>query len=338
MSRPRTAPSVRISSADAPEQPCGQPVFTGGKLRVSVLTAEKYTGESKIVFGKGGDYTSKLQVYSLDEKIGESIVNHGGVDENFQWAGYEDDLKLMSITTSPIVRFVIYDCERGNERQPLGWALVSLLDTPQNSIECRTTVPIQTRSDVDSFDPKAVSIVGSIAFKIEFDPYTVAILNELEDYTFSVKSMSAILFGVGWSKEEGCEELRSGIYTTALVMLDQNGKFIDAIEACHPRTKRGPRAVHRRIPDKEGDGFADVEGMVVQLLGSSAQKQSTVYAYFVVLVAKDGNTLSDLTGGLYMRIVNGDNNMEICRYAGVVSAALRAIITLIALESNRHFN
>lgn len=321
--RPHTAPNNKLRSDESgytSRNSC-QVIFSGGQLRLTVLNAEKYTGNSRIVFGKGGRYVSKIQIFSLDEKIGESVVSHGGVDEDFQWAGYEDDLKLMSITYSPIIRLVVYDCERCNERQPLGWALVSLMDIPGvASKDYRVTTAIHVRSDVDSFDPKAVSIVGSITLKFEYDPYKVISLKQFQDHAIDIHGMSAIRFGFGWSAHSTDIDIYNGKYSAAVVMFDRNGKFIDAVDGFHPRAKRGPRSIHRMIPNKSDNSFADIEGVQVQLRDVNTAKQSRVFAYFVIITAKGVNSsLSDLSGGMYFRIVNGNNNTENCRYTVGVS-------------------
>lgn len=321
-SRPKTAPNNRLRSDEngtvtRHDNPL---LFSGGKLRLTVLNAEKYIGQSKLVFGGAGVHPSKIQVYSLNEMLGESIVNHGGVDEDFQWAGYEDDLKEMDITNSPIVRIVVFACDRSNCRQPLGWATVSLMDMPDiGSDDYRTTTAVQTRGDVDSFDPKAVSIVGSITLKLQYDPFKVVSLGQFEDHHIDTKDMTAIRFGFGWSSAEAATDVSSGAYSASLVMFDRNGRFIDAVDSRHPRSKRGPRCLHRRIPDKSGDGFADIEAVQLQLASAAPQRLSNVFAVFVVITAADpGASLSDLSGGMYFRVVHGNSNKENCRYSVLV--------------------
>lgn len=316
--RPKTAPEKRRGESATTSGRLDDKSFSGGKLKVSIFHAEKYIGNSRIVFGQGS-YPSRVEVFSLEDKLTESIVNHGGVDDDFKWAGYEDDFKVVSVTNSPIVRFVIYDCERRIHRQPLGLAMISLQDIPSGSESvCMCTVPIQRRSDMDSFDPKAVSNVGTITFSVDFVPYSVKHLEQFEQHEISTRGMKVIRFGFGWGGTVESYECRN--YSAAVVMFDKNGNFLDAVSATHARSKKGPHAVHRLIEDKSGDGFADVEAAAVRLRNDGREQQ--VSSYFLVIYCNDridGSSLHELNKGMYVRVVNGDNNIENCRFTAFVS-------------------
>jgi hypothetical protein len=307
--------------------------FHGGILTLSVINAEKYSGTGK-VFGYGKNKSS-IKIYCGDRLIGKSIIEKTLVrlvgerrEKKHEFVGYDSTLRELMITPElpPIVRVVVFDCDRDDESIPLGTVQIPLQHL-HNADEHLCTLPIET-VNAHGFP----SAQGTINLKVTFIPFPSINLsaNALFPIPHPLQHFSCHL---GWQTPLARQSVPNATYISSLVLFDKNGNFVTGLNRATPPMSNLDLKRYRLIRSKALEGYsADVDEILVDL---NQRSNADIIACFVVLSAQtEFSSLKDLHD-IYCRIKDARTTKEECRYNvnNIETPATSAILIRLSRES-----
>jgi hypothetical protein len=305
-------------------------LYQGGKLNFSIIQADKNT--SGLVFGHG-KRKSRIQIFAGDKYLDQSVVTVGvgrlvgeRKEKKYEWVSFDSTLRDIHITPdcAPIVRIVIYDCDRNEENKPLGEAhlfLRLILNLEDRICE----LPIQ------SFDAEGTcTIQGTIKLKVSFALYPSEFVAANSSNSVECSRMNKISFAMGWNAPPARRQIPNARFGMALVMFDNEGKYVDSVDEFKRESTKGAYCHFETIVPLEGFAF-DKESIFISLADERARNISS---FFLVLLAKtDFSSLQELEH-IYFRMQNGRTRKELYRFdmSDVTTPSSSLIIARFAKE------
>lgn len=323
----------------APDGHVEDVVFYGGHLRLDILHAEKYSGDGG-VFGMGR-YQSAVALMCRGTLLKRVPVSAGALDDDGKWAGYEADIGTVELTPElgSSVEIVVYDCDRLSASTALGSAKL-VLDTITKKASFQCILPIEnnlnpgysalgvaiqmnpcTIDAADSLDIDSQSNVGQITLAVHFDPYTAYPLEALKHDAMDVTFIRSMGFGVSWEPKElndgmgasSAKRFVNSRFGAALCMFDQTGRFLDGVDMLQKYSRKGPPTKFKRVLGENNVG-KDIDEIVVNIKHKSQRYDTNrCFLYFIMLVAKDGASLSELSSA-YVQVKDGHTKVPFGRF------------------------
>ena len=306
--------------------------FMGGTVRVSLLYAEKFSGNG-LIFGNG-KFPSILQLRS-QKTLGilhQEIVSTGCVSgESFTWSGYAFEAKTLILTPDigAVLELIVFDCERSRKDDILGVALLDLSSIPYLA-EFQCTLPIESVGPAaeanllnpyelaaDSLDIDAKSGVGSITLGVHFEPFKHYPMAKDQEYMIDITHMTHMSFSFGWSSTTkiSMEKLMDE-FGAAMLMFDGEGKFIDGVDVLQKRSRRGPPCKHVQVglmSDRDNTADNDEINIHIKHKSRTFDSNKTVFYFFVFFAKHEFHDLSDIKS-VYMRITDSKTKLPYGKY------------------------
>lgn len=286
-------------------------LYQGGTLNLSIIHAVKNHG-SGLVFGHG-ERISRIELFCGDRYLGQSVIVNGVAKlvgerkaKKYNWVSFDSTLRDINITPdcAPVVRIVIYDCDRSEENRPLGEAQLLLrliLNVKDNICE----LPIES-FDIDG----ASAVQGTIMLSVSFVLYPSRFIAADTPNLVDCSRMNKITFAMGWKAPPARRQIPNANFGTALVMFDGEGKYVDSVDEFKRESTKGPYCHFETIVPLEGF-VSDKESIFISL---ADERVRGISSFFVVLLAKtDFSSLQELEQ-IYIRMQNGRSRKEVYRF------------------------
>mmetsp|Transcript_311 Transcript_311/g.564 ORF Transcript_311/g.564 Transcript_311/m.564 type:complete len:641 (+) Transcript_311:236-2158(+) len=278
--------------------------FKGGILTLTIVQGEKLYGSGK-VFGKG-KYSACAVVKCGDVELGRSNIERGMLsfaNRKWSWLGFESSFKPMMVSPSftPVIKVVIYDCDRDEESLPLGEVQIGLQHIKTNE-EYICELPIER---INNFGVPAAQ--GILKARVRFAPFDSKPLKENSQIAIDSIVSKNISFGVGWDTDVPNSSYAFG---ASLVIFDSSGAYIEDIDSERKQSDKGIPVEFKRV--SRDDGFlSDKEEICFDVSNSVAQN---ITAYFLVLTATDVAYTLQQIKNVYCRVFDYTTKVECCRY------------------------
>lgn len=277
---------------------------------LTIVQAEKYFGTGR-VFGRGGKQKSYVQVFCGERQIATSVIEDGMVviaNDRWTWAGYDSNFRVMEILPclASSIRLVIFDCDRDDKKTPLGIVNMPMQHVIGSSdTDCNCIFPIEFYNSWGF--PTAQ---GSVTMNITFSPYSGANISRFGEQSVNMTKMKQFVsFGVGWDFQ-GNNITSTYDYGASLVMFNEHGAFVDAVDARKKRSRKGPPTEYDKV--MKHAGFTnDREQFTVNLSHPAQQK---IFAYFIVVTARSEEASLQNLDNVYVRMLDGKSKKEEIRY------------------------
>lgn len=287
-------------------------IFNGGNLEIQILDAEKYGGADKI-FGKGR-YTSYIRVISGHREVGRSVVENAKIlyiDKDSTWGGYDSNFKIMKIlpTLKPSVKLLIFDCDRENEKEPLGEAKLVLKDAISAS-PVKLSLNIMTKNS----SGKEIAI-GTLVITAHFHPNPIPMYHLQDKILLNTTKSKRFYIGIGWDDEFKLPGVSDQSYGASFAVFNTEGNVIETVYLPQWKVKKILHSSYQRIQPKVEDGYTtDKLKISFNLENQMNSSTATVLGACVVLSSlTDFQTLQPIQN-IYCRIVDEKSNLEIGRY------------------------
>eukprot|EP00602_Paraphysomonas_sp_CaronLab_P001069 CAMPEP_0185036686 /NCGR_PEP_ID=MMETSP1103-20130426/29979_1 /TAXON_ID=36769 /ORGANISM="Paraphysomonas bandaiensis, Strain Caron Lab Isolate" /LENGTH=547 /DNA_ID=CAMNT_0027574307 /DNA_START=68 /DNA_END=1711 /DNA_ORIENTATION=+ len=271
------------------------------------------------VFGKGR-YTSYLRVLCGNREVGRSCVENGIINYNGReshWGGFDSNFRIMRIAPSmkPVVRLVVYHCDRNDENSPLGEATLNLKSCTGE--DTSLDLPIKVCSGTGEGD-----IVGTLSIKANFSSNCTRYLSSNE--TLSLDNRKVYSIGIGWDDSFSVPNIGDADFGASLVAFDKEGNYIDA--ACELKPVSDVVAcTFKRVPVCDDEVYVTDK---MELSFSLALADSNVSAFFVVLYSFPEFSSLLALKNFYCRIKENKSSIELGRYCVNIENPATACVLL----------
>ena len=285
----------------------------GGHLNFSIIHAEKNSG-SGLVFSHGPS-TSRVEVFCGSKYLAQSVINTGlgrlvgeRKEKKYEWVSFDSTFRDIIVTPDcpPLVRIIIYDCDRSEENKPLGEVHLDL-QSMVNVEDRLLDLPILSYSQDTSATP-----VGTIKLNVSFIQFPLNMVTVGNSYTLDCSRMNKLVFAVGYETPPSRRSVPGAVFSTALVMFDSQGNYVDSVDIHKLESTQGALCRYETIVPLEG--YRSDQASVFLSLVDTDKRAAPISSIFLVLLARtDFSSLQELEN-IYFRVQDGRSRKELYRF------------------------